>query len=229
MAAVEERTRIAREIHDIVAHSVSVMIALSEGAAATPDDGQARSSMRQVAATGREALGELRRVLSVLRSSPARQGGGHHQEADRDPQPTLASLEKLADDVRAAGLSVHLEVDGDVGQLPDAMQATVFRVVQEAFTNTLKHGRDVHRSDVVVEVGPEQVRVVIRDDGRPSDVREAARSVPAGSAIGSSGSGSGLRGMRERAEMFGGSVATRALPTGWEVVCLLDRRARGVS
>jgi len=166
IAAAEERTRIAREIHDIVAHSVSVMIALSEGAAATPDQTESHGSMRQVAATGRQALAELRLVLSVL----------HPPEPDaapleaRVPQPSLAALPQLAQDVRRAGLLVDLRVDEAAGQLPEALQATVFRIVQESLTNTLKHADHPTGSQVQVEVRGDEVIVAIQDDGRQATV-----------------------------------------------------------
>jgi signal transduction histidine kinase len=210
MAAGEERTRIAREIHDIVAHSVSVMIALSEGAAAAGEGASSRGAMRQVAATGRQALEELRRVLMVLhRTETTAQG----QDDPRRPQPTVASLPALVDDVRAAGLEVTLEVAGPAETLEPGLQATIFRIVQEALTNTLKHAESVARSTVLVQVEPDDVLVHVGDDG--SSAAPPASPVP--------GAGNGVRGMRERAEMYAGSLVSEAGPDGWIVTCRLSR------
>lgn len=205
IAAAAERTRIARDIHDIVAHSVSVMIAMSEGAAATVDPDESRRSMRQVATTGREALNELRRVLSVLRS---------RTDSDRDPLPSMEALPHLTDDVRRAGLSVDLHVDAQAEAWPEAVQATVFRLVQECLTNTLKHAdHPTHAVVTVTDVGREggQVLVVVTDDGRPHPLPREPE-------------GNGLHGMRERAEAFGGSLTAGPTEAGWEVRCRLRLR-----
>jgi signal transduction histidine kinase len=197
IAAAQERTRIAREMHDIVAHSVSVMIALSEGAAATPDPVQSRSSMREVAATGRHALDELRRVLSVLHAP----GDG----AGRSPQPSLRSLADLVRDVRRAGLDVELRVEPGAERLSEALQATVFRIVQESLTNTLKHAEQATRSVVAVHLNEGEVLVQVSDDGGPQR------------ASSSGDLGNGTRGMRERAEAFGGHLTSAPGKGGWVV------------
>ena len=211
IAAAGERQRIAREMHDIVAHSVSVMIALSEGAAAKAEKNppQARDSMRQVAATGRDALTELRKVLSVLRDpSPE----------NRRPQPTVASLEFLVEDVNAAGLPVTVTVTGDADALPADVQVTIFRVVQEALTNVLKHASEPTEAEVRIEASPQIVVVTVQDDGRPVDrVAPPAR-----------GSGNGLAGMRERARLFAGSVAAGPHhDSGWLLTCTLYPTSEG--
>jgi signal transduction histidine kinase len=211
IAAAQERQRIAREMHDIVAHSVSVMIALSEGAAAKAEKNppQAKESMRQVAATGRDALTELRKVLSVLRDP----GSG-----DRRPQPTVASLDFLAEDMNTAGLPVTLTVTGDANALPDAVQVTIFRVVQEALTNVLKHAHEPTRAEVRVEASPRTVVVTVQDDGRA-----VSRATPP-----PRGSGNGLAGMRERARLFEGSVAAgRHQDQGWVLTCTLHPTSEG--
>ena len=210
IAAGEERTRIAREIHDIVAHSVSVMIALSEGAAATADVQEARSAARQAAATGRQALTELRRVLSVLHEEAGPQG--------RSPQPAVESLADLARSVQRAGVQVELQVDPAAAGLPEALQATVYRIVQESLTNTLKHAEGATSTRVSVVVDPEEVRIVAHDDGRPAPVR---------SREGPPGGGSGLQGMRERAAMYGGSLTAGPEHGGWLTTATLRRDAGG--
>lgn len=202
LAAAAERTRIAREIHDVVAHSVSVMTALSEGAAAAADPRESRATMRQVAATGREALTELRRVLSVLRDG----------SADRQPQPAVGDLIGLVDDVRGTGLDVELDlIESAVAGLPAPLQVTIFRIVQESLTNTLKHADDATRARVVVRVVDDLVDVAVQDDGGPAPDRPR---LP--------GAGSGLRGMRERVEAFGGRLsAGPSAQGGWLVSCRL--------
>jgi signal transduction histidine kinase len=206
MAAAAERTRIAREVHDVVAHSVSVMIALSEGAAATPDAGEARGSMRQVASTGRQALTELRGVLAVLQPN----------RDDRRPTPSVASLEALVQDVRDAGLDVNLRVTGDVHDVSAGLQTTVYRLVQESLTNTLKHAPGATHSSVAVGVTPDEVKVVVRDNGR---------AVPA-----SNEPGHGLRGMRQRVEVYGGQVtAGHDGACGWVVTGTVPRNGGGLA
>jgi signal transduction histidine kinase len=226
MAATEERTRIAREIHDIVAHSVSVMIALSEGAARTSDATASRESMRQVAVTGRQALTELRKVLSVLRS--AEDADAHvvpeiFGEEQRAPQPSLAGLGHLVEDVEIAGLPVGLTVVGDPSGLSPGLQATVFRIVQECLTNTLKHAVDPRQAQVEVLVEDDRVVVEVTDDGRAvSPHRELA--VPGGN---------GIRGIRERGRMYDAQLAagpgTRSGDRpGWTLRCVLAREEVGV-
>jgi signal transduction histidine kinase len=207
LSAAEERARIARELHDIVAHSVSVMVALSEGAAVRTrtNTAHAEDAMRQVAATGRQALAELRTVVSVLRDA---------EEQDREPQPTLSGLTRLADDVTRTGLPVSLTMTGPVDQVPEAVQLSVYRIVQEALTNVLKHADRPTRAQVTVDASRAEVRVRVLDDGRrrrvtvPGDV-----SAP---------SGNGIRGMCERAELFGGRLTAGWKADGWQVIGTLD-------
>jgi len=183
-AAAEEQARIAREVHDIVAHNLSVIVVQSTAADAVFDSQpeEAHRAIRTIETTARRALTELRRVLGVVR--------GDEQAADLAPQPGLAAIEALADNVRSAGLEVGIDVTGAHRELPPAFELSVYRIVQEALTNTLRHA---HANHATVSLGfdEDEVTVEIVDDGvAPSE----------------NGSGRGLLGMRERAAMFGGTV-----------------------
>jgi signal transduction histidine kinase len=196
LAAARERARIAREMHDIVAHSLSVMITLADGAAATVkrDPEVAGSAMEQVASTGRQALGEMRNLLGVLRSDEA---------ASLAPQPGLDRLESLLEEVRMAGLPVSVTIAGDPRPMSSTQETTVYRFVQEGLTNVLKHARYPSRAWVSLEFETNALRLEVRDDGAPM-------LEPAGS------DGLGLRGMRERLAMFGGEISAGPLqPRGW--------------
>ena len=194
----EERLRIAREVHDVVAHAM-VAINVQAGVAAhrlDQDPEQARTALRAIKDTSGEALTDLRATLGVLRGADA--------EAPLGPAAGLGDLDELAAGLRAAGVEVELDVD-DVTGLPGAVQAAGYRIVQEALTNALRHARAHH---VRVRVAREEgaVRIEVRDDGG------AAR------ANGAGGSGSGVRGMRERATALGGSLEAGPAPGGgWGV------------
>jgi signal transduction histidine kinase len=198
IAVAAERTRIAREMHDVVAHSLSVMVTLSEGAvrkqAAEPR--RAGEAMRQVSVTGRQALGEMRRLLGVL----------HIEQApdDRHPQPGIAQLDDLLDQVRSTGLIVASAVTGAPTEMPPGAELTVYRIVQEALTNTLKHATGPRRVSVAIAHGPGSVTVDVHDDGTLPAVRPNA--------------GQGLAGMRERAAVYAGKVSAGPDPSGgWRV------------
>ena len=193
LAAAAERARIAREVHDIVAHNIAVMIALADGAAYTAETnpGQAASVMGQVAATGRSALGEMRRLVGVLRE-PATPGHA--------PQPGLDDLEELIASVRAAGLPARLTVTGPPFPLPPGAQLALYRITQEALTNTLKHAPGT-TAQVRLAYLPGQVELEVTDDGRTGAVP------PGGESAGLPGGGHGIAGMRERAATFGGQVS----------------------
>jgi signal transduction histidine kinase len=204
LAAAAERARIAREMHDLVAHHLTVMVALSDGAAAAApaDTARATDAMRAVSATGRQALSDTRRLLGVLRD-PA---GPQTDEAVRSPLPGLADLDPLLDGVRAAGLPVSYETRGSAGVLAPPVQATLYRLVQEALTNTLKHGGPGVRATVRIEYRENEVLLDVTDDGAG-----ATAPVPVGV-------GRGLTGMRERVHAFGGDVRTGPRATGgWQV------------
>ncbi|MEU2062282.1 sensor histidine kinase [Streptomyces sp. NPDC013455] len=189
-AVAEERGRIARELHDVVAHHMSV-ISVQAGLARfvfDSDPGTARGALGTIAGTSGEALEELRRMLQVLREEDP-------EAAERAPMPTLARLGELLDRVRAGGLPVDLAVEGTARPLPPGVELCAYRVVQEALTNALKHAGPA-RARVELGYGAHELTVRVTDDGEGAD---PAR-VPAGG-------GHGLIGMRERAKLYGGTIA----------------------
>jgi signal transduction histidine kinase len=200
LSAAAERARIARELHDIVAHNLSVMTALAAGASAwvRRDPDQAVRVMDLSASTGREALADMRRLLGVLRED------GSEPTA---PQPGSEDLPGLLEQVRQAGLETRLEIEGDFGQLPEAMQLTIYRLVQEGLTNSLKHaGTD---AEAVVNLAC---------DGRRVDLEITDTGAADTSGVLPEGGGQGLNGMRERAAVYGGEVETGPAPDGgWRV------------
>ena len=208
LAAARERARIAREMHDIVAHNLSVMIALADGAALTIDSAplQARGAVERVSSTGRQALMEMRRLLGVLRDEDGPHG-------PREPQPTLERLDELLSQVHAAGIPVTMQLDGDPRSLPEGVQLTVFRVAQEALTNTLKHARRPTRAHLALNCRPDHVELEVTDR---SENGTAASPPP---ALHDPDDGRGLRGMRERAAAYGGQLEAGpdAAGDGWRV------------
>jgi len=200
LAAAEERRRIARELHDIVAHSVAVMVALSDGAAATAlrDPDAAREASQQAAATGRQALGEMHRLLGVLRDD---------DNDGLDPQPSLAQLDGLLTPVRAAGLHVEVVEVGTRPTLPPSAELAVYRLVQESLTNIVKHGHGVTRVTVGLRYRPAGVDLTVDDDGRPHDRHDTGGP-----------DGHGLVGMRERVSAVSGTLHTGPRTDGgWRV------------
>jgi signal transduction histidine kinase len=159
-AIAEEQARIARELHDVMAHSVSVMVVQAAAAEdvfdASPD--RAREALRSIESTGRDALAEVRRVLDVVRP-------GDGQAPELAPQPGLASLDELIGRVRATGLRVVLRIEGDPTEIPAGIDLSAYRIVQEALTNTLKHGRGVSKATVVIRFESKEVAVDVCDDG----------------------------------------------------------------
>ena len=185
-AVAEERERIARELHDIIAHSVSVMIVQSDGADAAIEQGntgEARTAVAAIGRTGRAALTDLRLLVGVLRND--RDGAG--------PQPGIGELQDLID---AVPLKVRLQVDGEPRELPQGLALAVFRIVQEALTNTVKHAGPDASADVRLSYESDAVEVEVTDDGFVPG--------PTG-VIGDGLIGHGLIGMRERTAMFGGT------------------------
>lgn len=205
-AVGRERARIARELHDIVAHSVSVMV-VQAGAARRQldhDPTAARGAIAEVERTGRTALAELRRLLGVLREERGDRADAVRAEA-LAPQPTLRAVAPLVETMREAGMPVHLEQEGAVDDIPAGIDVSAYRVVQEALTNVLKHAGTPSRVDVLVRSDDDAVEVTVRDDGR-------------GPAPDADPSGHGLTGMRERVAVFGGELTVGARPGGGYVV-----------
>jgi signal transduction histidine kinase len=196
LAADEERTRIARELHDVVAHDVSV-IAIQAGAAravqATKPEAAAQA-LGLIETTARNTLIELNRLLGVLR-------GSNGATPDRSPQPGIGQLAGLVEGLRAAGLEVDARVDGDPRPLPPAVDLSAYRIVQEATTNVLKHAR-ARRVDIRVHYSEAMLALDVRDDG-PGDGGDESTS-----------SGHGLIGMRERVVLFGGEFRAGRDPAG---------------
>jgi signal transduction histidine kinase len=206
LAAATERARIARELHDIVAHNLAVMIALADGAAftATVAPDRAADAMQQVSGTGRQALAEMRRLLGLLRDDQPPQAA-----SELVPQPGLDDIDELVDQVRAAGVRVELTRQGTAGAWGPGAGLAVYRIVQEALTNTLKHAGPRASAQVRLRYTVAGVDVEVTDDG-------AGR--PARLAPGTATGGHGLAGMIERAASYGGEVqAGPCPPTGWRV------------
>lgn len=201
LASANERNRIAREMHDVVAHSLSVMIALSDGAGVVMkrDQERARQVLAELSATGRTALADMRRVLGVLRVGP--------DTAPLAPLPAGGSLAGLLEGFRAAGLPIRVQLSGPGLPEDAAFQMTVHRIVQESLTNVLRYAKAVTTVDVLIARLGSSVRVRVSDDGRG-----AMEQVP------SVGTGQGITGMRERAAIYGGTVNCGPTPSGGWVV-----------
>lgn len=211
LAVADERARIAREMHDVVAHNVSVMVVQAEGAAylLDTDPGRSRQAMGTVASTGRQALAEMRRLLGVLRSE-------RPPDDERAPQPGLGDLPALVDRVRLAGVAVDLTVCPGEGQVGAGHGLAAYRVVQEALTNVLKHAGPRVRARVTVDRAGDVLRLTVTDDGRGV------------AADATDGRGHGLRGMRERVGVYDGTL--RAGPRaggGYEVYAEIPLKGVG--
>jgi len=209
IATAAERTRIAREMHDIVAHSLSVIIAQADGGryVVRQDPAAGERVLGTIAETGRDALADMRRLLGVLRAPddapptaplPGAEGGAGDE---RSPQPASGELEQLLAQVRATGLDVSFVRVGEPRPLPPGVGLAVHRVCQESLTNVLKHAGPGPHVTVVLTWGPDALTLEVSDDGR-------------GASAGSDGAGHGLLGMRERATMFGGTLAAGPRPGG---------------
>jgi signal transduction histidine kinase len=192
IAATDERVRIARELHDVVAHHLSVMVVQANLAAETLEPDQPAFAPAQAIVTeGREALGDMRRVLGVLHTEDGSE--------ERAPQPGLAAVDELVDRVRSAGLKVTLTTDGDPPSVSSGLDLTAYRIIQEALTNTLRHAQ-ASEACVSITYFPDSIGLEVADNGIGSCKN------------GSTGSGHGLDGMRERAELFGGKLTTEPNP-----------------
>jgi signal transduction histidine kinase len=194
IAAAAERARIARELHDVIAHHVSVMVVQADGAgyALKSDPATAETALAAISCTGRQALTEMRRLLGVLRSAD--------DQAELAPMPGLGELRELLDQARSAGLAVTYTLTGKPRDLPEGAELAAYRVVQESLTNTRKHAGLAASAAVTLRYEPDGLTVEVTDNGMATSAGEPA--------------GHGLAGMRERIEMYGGTVQAGPLPGG---------------
>ncbi len=205
VAAAAERARIARELHDVVAHNVSVMVVQADGAtfALETSPEKARQALTAISRTGRQALAEMRSMLGVLRSAG-------DEGADLEPQPGVEQLAGLLEQTRAAGVPVSFAVEGVPRPLPPGAALAAYRIVQESLTNARKHGGPAVTAAVTLRFCEDQVVIKVTDDGR------------ARPGAGRDGLGHGLIGMRERVEVYGGTVtAGPRTGGGWRVTATL--------
>jgi signal transduction histidine kinase len=185
IAVAEERARIARELHDIVAHAVSVMVLQVGAVRHKLPDSEDRDALTGVERAGRTALAEMRRLLAATREDG--------DEAELGPQPGLDGLDSLREEIVRAGLPVELHVDGEPYPLPRGIDLSAYRIVQEGLTNALRHARAT-KADVIVRYRPDEVQLEVRDNGVGTSTTD--------------GLGHGLVGIRERVKIFGGEMAT---------------------
>ena len=203
VAVAAERARIARELHDVVAHNVSVMVVQADGAAyvldAAPD--QAKQALETISCTGRQALAEMRRLLGVLRT------GEHQEGGEYVPQPDVEQIEDLVEQCRGSGLPVDFKIEGTPRPLPSGVELTAYRIVQEALTNTRKHGGPNAGASVRLVYFDDGLGLLVEDDGKgaPHELYEEG---------GADGAGHGLIGMRERVGMVGGTLDAGPRPGG---------------
>ncbi|KUN78783.1 sensor histidine kinase [Streptomyces griseoruber] len=203
VAVAAERARIARELHDVVAHNVSVMVVQADGAAyvldAAPD--QAKKALETISSTGRQALAEMRRLLGVLRT------GEHQEVGEYVPQPDVEQIEDLVQQCRGSGLPVDFKIEGTPRPLPSGVELTAYRIVQEALTNTRKHGGPNAGASVRLVYFDDGLGLLVEDDGKgaPHELYEEG---------GADGQGHGLIGMRERVGMVGGTLDAGPRPGG---------------
>jgi signal transduction histidine kinase len=194
-AVGDERLRIARELHDVVAHNVSLMVVQAQALAAGFDvQSEERAAIGRVANLGREAMSEMHRMLGVLRL----QNG---DAPEREPQPGVRDIEALIDRARTAGLETTLAVAGEPRQLPPGVDLSAYRIVQEALTNVIRHA-NASRADVTLGYLPGAVEVTVVDDGDGTN------------SLNGTAAGHGLIGMRERVAVFGGELTASARPAG---------------
>ena len=191
IAVAEERARIARELHDIVAHSLSVMV-LQAGAVRHRLAGnlaENKRALEDVEEAGRQALAEMRRLLGAMRRDD--------DEHDLTPQPSLASVDGLVEQISGAGLPVHLHVEGEPAALPTGIELSAYRIIQEGLTNALKHGR-ASQADVTLRYSRDALEVEVRDDGEGRATTD--------------GAGYGLLGIQERVKIYGGTMTAETVP-----------------
>ena len=202
--AAEERARIARDLHDVVAHSVSVMVVQAEaGEALLPDAERSGQALRAIQDTGRGTLAELRHLLGALDGD----GGTNAERLSRQPSPRLRDADQLVQQMRIAGLGVQLHVEGRLADIPPGVDLAAYRVLQEALTNALRHaGRTT--VEATVRVKPDDVIVEVVDHG-PDDASSRRHET--------TGAGRGLMGMRERVALYGGDVECGPTGSGFRV------------
>jgi len=206
VAAAEERARIARDLHDVVAHSVSVMVVQAEAAEALlPDSDRSGQALRAIQDTGRSTLAELRHLLGALDDEGATPDTV--ERTARQPSPRLRDADRLVEQLRAAGLDVSLTVEGGTTEIPSGVDLAAYRVLQEALTNALRHaGRTTVQATVLINA--DEVTVEVVDRGPP---------VSAAQPLTTTNSGRGLVGMRERVTLYGGQVESGPAGTGFRV------------
>jgi signal transduction histidine kinase len=201
-AVAEERNRIARELHDVIGHSVSVMTVQASAVRRrlTPDQAVEREALETVERVGREALGEMRRMVGVLREAGL--------DPDREPPPGLSQVAGLVDKVRATGLPVELTISGEPRPLPGGLDLTAYRLLQEGLTNTMRHAAEPAHAEVGITYGEGALELSVRDDGRTTEPGVEA--------------GHGLLGLRERVAVYGGELVARPrLGGGFELLATL--------
>jgi signal transduction histidine kinase len=209
-AVGQERTRIARELHDVIGHSVSVMTVQASAVRRRllPEQEVERKALEAVEATGRDALAEMRRMVSVLRNAPA--------DLDLAPAPGLEQIDQLVGTIRAAGLPVSVMVTGSPRALSPGLDVTAYRLIQEGLTNALRHAHRPRHADVSIDYGAERITLAVRDDGEPT---------PRGASAGEPGNG--LVGMRERVAMYDGSlIAQPRAGGGFELIAEFPLEAK---
>ena len=225
LAAAAERARIAREMHDVVSHNIQVMVTLADAAtvAQRSDPLRASEAMHDVSSTGRQALGDMRRLLGLLRDGGVKPNTGGTATTNHDtfaPQPGLAELEGVAERVRSTGLTVSLTQSGPPFALSAAAELTVFRIVQEALTNAMKHAESARSVAISLTFDDPELQLLVVDDGRPTapSLQNGAPSTGAGH----NGRGHGVLGMAERAAAFDGLLVAGPRPGGgWQVAVTL--------
>jgi signal transduction histidine kinase len=216
IAVADERAAIARELHDVVAHSLAVMIVQADGGsyAFDTDPAAARQALKTVADTGREALEDMRRLVEVLRGTRPETDPEHSRI-----RVTLDDLSQLVERARSAGLTVDVSVAGSPDRLTPSIELSVYRIVQEALTNVLRHAGAGARVQLALDYTGERIRVSVVDDGGAGSVPRPARTVRPPSA------GHGLIGMRERVNVHGGELTAGPSGRGWAVDATIPVRA----
>ena len=196
-AIARERARIARELHDVVSHAISVTVLQARGGRAMVgrDEDAVRRALDAIEQTNTAALSDMRRLLAVLRDTDSDGGDGRAA-----PQPSLANLERLVEQVRRAGLPIELSIEGEPGPVPPGVDLSAYRIVQESLTNVMKHSGEGATATVTITYSSDDLRVTVADDGRGATAPD--------------GGGHGLAGIRERVAVVGGTVVAEPVADG---------------